>query len=272
MTAATLEAAPEVLRRRMVVRGLVQGVGFRPFVYRLARDLALRGWVCNSGEGVDMELQGPALALQTFLARLRREAPPLSRIVSVEQFAIPTTKSSQPFFIAPSQSAASRSTVIPDASVCAECLSELFDPLDRRYRYPFINCVGCGPRFTITRALPFDRVNTSMASFAQCPACQKEYESPGERRFHAQANACPRCGPQLSFHNGEGAALPVSDVIASTITAIRDGHIVALKGLGGFHLVCDARNAEAIAHLRVRKGRDGQVLRRAEHDAWVQRS
>jgi hydrogenase maturation protein HypF len=248
----------EVLRRHIVVRGQVQGVGFRPFVYRLAAGLGLRGWVCNCGEGVEIEVQGGAGALQSFVARLHDEAPPQARIVAVEQTAVPSAAAAPPFCIATSRADAARTAVAADAAVCADCLGELFDPGDRRYRYPFINCAQCGPRFTISRALPYDRPNTSMAAFHQCRVCQSEYEDAGERRFHAQANACPECGPRLRWHDGEGVGISAPDAVAASLTALRAGHIVALKGLGGFHLLCDARNADAVARLRARKGREAR--------------
>lgn len=258
MIAANPQSVLHILRHRIAVRGQVQGVGFRPYVFRLAGELGLRGWVRNCGEGVEIELQGPATALQTFAARLGNEAPPLASIAAIEQLTAPLVTAPPPFFIATSHADATRTSAVPDAAVCGECLAELFGPGDRRYRYPFINCVCCGPRFTIACILPFDRVNTSMATFMQCPACRQEYQNPADRRFHAQANACSQCGPLPSFHNAEGADLTVSDVVASAVEAIRGGNIVALKGLGGFHLLCDARNGEAVARLRVRKGREAK--------------
>lgn len=259
MISAQQQTAPETLRYRIAVRGQVQGVGFRPFVYRLAVELDLRGWVCNGGAGVEIEAQGSQAALQAFAARLRREAPSAARIAVVEQSAV-TVEAAPPFFIAPSRGNAPRTVVAPDAVVCGDCLEELFTPTDRRYRYPFVTCVDCGPRFTLTRSLPFDRANTGMAAFAPCPACRREYENPGDRRFHAQANACPECGPQLSFHDGEGAATAEPDAVAAAVTALLAGRIVALKGLGGFHLLCDARNATAVARLRLGKGREAKPL------------
>ena len=247
----------KVLRHRILVRGQVQGVGFRPFVYRLATELGLCGWVCNCAEGVEIELQGGANALQSFLVRLRA-APPQAHIIAVEQSVVAVLATPPPFFIAASRTDAARTAIAADAAVCADCLGELFDPGDRRCRYPFINCVHCGPRFTISRALPFDRHNTSMAGFEQCPVCISEYQHPSARRFHAQANACPECGPRLHFHGGEGELLPAEDIIATTLAALAAGRIVALKGLGGFHLLCDARNAGAVARLRVRKGREAK--------------
>jgi hydrogenase maturation protein HypF len=250
--------ATEILRRRITVRGQVQGVGFRPFVFRLATGLKLRGWARNCGEGVEIELQGAADALRSFAVRLRREAPPQARIAAVEQTAVPVLAKPPPFYIAASRADSTRTAVSADAAVCADCLGELFDPGDRRYRYPFINCAYCGPRFTLSRALPYDRHNTSMAAFEQCPVCRDEYESPGERRFHAQANACPDCGPRLHCREDDGATFSEPDPIAAIVDRLRAGHIVALKGVGGFHLLCDARNAEAVARLRARKGREAK--------------
>ena len=248
----------EFLRRRILVRGQVQGVGFRPFVYRLAAELGLRGWVCNCAEGVEIELQGRANALQSFITSLYAAAPPQAHITAVEQGDTAVMATPPPFFIAASRTDAARTAIAADAAVCKDCLAELFDPGDRRYRYPFINCVHCGPRFTISRSLPFDRHNTSMAVFEQCPVCCSEYRDPGARRFHAQANACPDCGPRLHIHDGAGEEILVEDAVAATLAALAAGHIVALKGLGGFHLLCDARNAKTVARLRARKGREAK--------------
>jgi hydrogenase maturation protein HypF len=246
------------LRHRILVRGQVQGVGFRPFVYRLATGLGLRGWVCNCAEGVEIELQGGANAVHSFITGLHTAAPPQAHISAVERSVVAALATPPTFFIAASRTEAARTAITADAAVCNDCLVELFDPGDRRYRYPFINCVHCGPRFTISRSLPFDRHNTSMAVFAQCPVCISEYRDPGARRFHAQANACEDCGPRLHYHDAEGEFIPVADVIAATLEALAAGHIVALKGLGGFHLLCDARNAKTVARLRARKGREAK--------------
>ncbi|MBI2313522.1 MAG: carbamoyltransferase HypF [Betaproteobacteria bacterium] len=255
MDAFTHSAVFQV-RRRIRVRGQVQGVGFRPFVYRLATELALSGWVRNDAEGVEAEIQGAEPRIAELLARLKREAPPLARIESVEHQARPVEANDAAFFIAKSGSGRAATGIAPDTAVCEACLAELFDPAGRRYRYPFINCTHCGPRYSITRALPYDRPHTSMAPFTQCPACQAEYDAPENRRFHAQPNACPACGPRLELLDAQGSPIPVADPIAETVARLLRSEIVTLKGLGGFHLACDARNAEAVARLRARKQRD----------------
>lgn len=241
---------------RLRVRGEVQGVGFRPFVHRLAHELGIHGWVRNDGEGVDVEAQGEAAALDRLVARLASEAPALARISSVERREAPALARDPRFVIEPSGAGAIATGVTPDAAVCRDCLAELFDPAGRRWRYPFINCTHCGPRYTITRALPYDRPQTSMAGFAMCPECRAEYDEPRDRRFHAQPNACARCGPRLTLCRMSGESITAGDPIAATLALLRQGRIVAIKGLGGFHLACDARNAQAVAALRSRKNRD----------------
>ena len=231
-------------RARVRVRGLVQGVGFRPFVYGLARRYALTGWVLNDDAGVLLEIQGRAT--DPFLRALRDELPPLARIDAVEVERVACVDEAA-FEIRASARCAKLSTGIgADAAPCPACLTECFDPSDRRYRYPFLNCTHCGPRFTITRHLPYDRAQTSMAPFPMCAACEREYHDPLDRRFHAQPTACLSCGPRLT--------MDISEVVARLLR----GEIVAIKGLGGFHVACDARNHEAVRRLRRAKQRDGK--------------
>jgi hydrogenase maturation protein HypF len=244
-------------RRRIAVSGIVQGVGFRPHVYRLAHRYGLSGHVENTGSGVAIEVQGPETTLGEFLTSLEFEAPPLARIASVcVEEAACSLETETGFAILSSRAIADADTLIaPDIAACADCLRELFDPTDRRYGYPFINCTNCGPRFTILRHIPYDRPNTSMAAFPMCPACQSEYDDPLSRRFHAQPNACWDCGPQLTFPNAENHVPASDDPIAQAVDSLKSGHIVAIKGLGGFHLAMDATNAAAVARLRRRKRR-----------------
>jgi len=246
-------------RSRIEVRGVVQGVGFRPFVYRLANELALDGWVRNDGAGVTIEVQGDPNQIASMAERLTREAPPLARVESVAvQACAPRT--AQGFAILESGRGKAQTAIGPDSAVCADCLAELFDPHDRRYRYAFINCTNCGPRYTITRVIPYDRAATSMAAFEQCPACLAEYRAPAHRRFHAEPNACPACGPRLELLDATGASIACTDPIAATLARLLRGEIVAIKGLGGFHLACDARNATAVEKLRTRKSREEKPL------------
>lgn len=249
---------PMLERRHIRVRGVVQGVGFRPFVYRLAQALDLSGWVRNDGEGVELEGQGLPGNLSALMARMRSEAPDLARIDSIHSRLCEPDPLDQGFTIRGSEQGAVSTTIGHDSAVCADCLAELFDPTDRRWRYPLINCTHCGPRYTITRALPYDRCNTSMADFVQCPVCQSEYDAPEDRRFHAEPNACADCGPQLSLLEASGVRVATRDPVADTLLRLLTGQIVAIKGLGGFHLVCDARNPEAVERLRMRKGRGGK--------------
>jgi hydrogenase maturation protein HypF len=246
------------LRRSVLVRGVVQGVGFRPFVYRIATEERLAGSIGNDTDGVTIEIEGPPSRLDAFLARLRTEMPPLARIDSVSVGELPTRGESG-FRIVSSLVLGQVSTGIPaDAATCADCLRELLDPADRRYRYPFLNCTNCGPRFTITRHIPYDRPQTSMAAFRMCPACQAEYDDPVSRRFHAQPNACGECGPRVWLESPDGKALPAEDPIAASIHRLLAGEILAIKGIGGFHLSVDATNESAVQRLRQRKHRYGK--------------
>jgi len=249
--------------KQVSVRGVVQGVGFRPFVYRLAHDHQLTGWVLNHSGGVEIEVEGPAPALDAFVHDLTAQAPPLARIVAVEVSDAPP-KGHSAFEIRHSVAQEGRYQLIsPDIATCGDCLRELLDPGDRRYRYPFTNCTNCGPRFTIIRDIPYDRPLTTMQPFAMCPACQREYDDPLDRRFHAQPNACPVCGPHVWL---EGVGEPGrrlaerDDAIRQAGAMLLAGKVLALKGLGGFHLACDATNGAALGILRGRKGRPAKPL------------
>jgi hydrogenase maturation protein HypF len=237
------------------ITGVVQGVGFRPFVYQLAHRHGLKGWVCNTSAGVDIEAEGPAPNLEQFVRQLVSEAPPIARVESLTSTDHPA-KGYEVFEIRRSQALEGRYQLIsPDMATCQDCLKELLDPADRRYRYPFTNCTNCGPRFTIIEDIPYDRPLTTMRDFVMCPECQAEYDNPLDRRFHAQPNACPVCGPRLTLADGEGDAIAVDDEISEAARLLQQGRILALKGLGGFHLACDATNESAVRHLRDRKRR-----------------
>ncbi|AJK50768.1 carbamoyltransferase HypF [Burkholderia plantarii] len=248
------------LRRRIRVTGVVQGVGFRPFVYRVALARALRGWVLNDADGVLIEVEGSATALADFSAALREELPPLARIGALRSQGVePLHDAAEGFAIRDSERSGSHLAQLPaDSHVCEACLAELTDPADRRYRYPFINCTNCGPRFSLIEAIPYDRDNTTMRAFAMCPACEAEYRDPADRRYHAQPNACPVCGPQLALHDADGRVAGGDTALRATLDALRAGLCVAVKSVGGFHLVVDARNAAAVARLRERKRRNSK--------------
>ncbi len=237
------------------MRGVVQGVGFRPFVYQLAVRHGLTGYVGNDTAGVIVEVQGEAEQVERFLEDLSAHPPPLARVHRVESLERPAIPESV-FTIRPSQTTTDRSSSIPaDVATCADCLRELFDPSDRRYRYPFINCCHCGPRFTIIRSLPYDRPATTMAGFAPCADCEQEYHDPANRRFHAQPVACPVCGPMVWLESDDATRIERDDAIRTAVRVLDGGGILAVKGVGGFHLACDATNADAVARLRERKGR-----------------
>ncbi len=244
------------MRLRVRLKGAVQGVGFRPFVYRLAKDLGLRGWVINNSSGVEIEVEGKVQLLEEFLLRLQTEKPPLAHIYSQEVEYLEEV-GYEDFEIRESKEEGKKEVLIlPDIATCQWCLKELFDPKDRRYMYPFINCTYCGPRFTIIERLPYDRPNTTMKAFPMCPQCKKEYEDPRDRRFHAQPIACPSCGPSLSLITRDGELLAEGEEsIEATLQALKEGKIVAVKGIGGFHLMCDATREESVRILRERKRR-----------------
>ncbi|MEU6071753.1 carbamoyltransferase HypF [Streptomyces sp. NPDC047082] len=249
------------LRRRVTVRGVVQGVGFRPYVFTLATALDLSGHVTNTPEGVVAEVEGPAEAVARFCARIAPDAPPLARVDAVDHRDVPALGGNG-FTILVSCTAGPVGTLIPpDTATCAECLRELTDPADRRHRHPFVNCTHCGPRFTIVTGLPYDRAQTTMAGFPMCPDCAREYADPADRRFHAQPVACPACGPRLRLlvrapdPGGRPAPVAAADPVAEARALLARGAIVAVKGLGGYHLACDATDPGAVALLRDRKSR-----------------
>lgn len=251
------------IRCHINVSGIVQGVGFRPYIYRLATERSLAGTITNTSSGVTIEVQGPRETVEDFVACLPRNAPPLARITGIAALevacSIPRNERLEFRIIASQRGEAVHTLISPDVATCDDCVRELLDPADRRYRYPFINCTNCGPRFTIVRDIPYDRPRTSMAVFPMCAACLVEYDDPLNRRFHAQPNACWDCGPQLELWDKSGHSIPQIDSSADLITAAADaikaGLIVAVKGLGGFHLAADATNSAAVALLRERKGR-----------------
>jgi hydrogenase maturation protein HypF len=264
------------VRKAIEVSGIVQGVGFRPYVYRLASERRLAGYITNTSAGVSIEVEGPAEAVEDFISRLPAEAPRLARVTQVAAQDIPARKDGE-FRILPSRPGEDRRVLIsPDVAICDDCLRELFDPSDRRFHYPFINCTNCGPRYTIVRDIPYDRARTSMAVFPVCADCQREYDDPLDRRFHAQPNACWKCGPQVELWDAAGAALvpalspllneegtkgwsssesALTDPIAEAAARLQAGFVVAVKGLGGFHLAVDAMNPAAVNRLREGKRR-----------------
>jgi len=245
---------------RIAVRGVVQGVGFRPFVYRLAHEHGLKGWVRNTSGSVDIEVEGSGGAINNFLSDLKIKAPPMARIESVE-VAFDSPRGYTEFKIGGSLSREGQYQLVsPDIATCEECRKEIFSPDDRRFRYPFTNCTNCGPRFTIIEDIPYDRPKTTMRHFKMCPQCQKEYADPLDRRFHAQPNACPKCGPSLKLLNGDGKPVKCRDVIKAASQLLKEGKILALKGLGGFHLAGDGTSEAAINTLRARKRRQGKPL------------
>ena len=240
---------------RIEVKGIVQGVGFRPFIYNLAMTLQLTGWVRNTSSGVEIEINGTQNALDDFLDSLRHHAPPLSRIDSFEVTPCSLNGSTKFTILASQAKAGEFMPISPDVSICKDCQRELFDSLDRRYRYPFINCTNCGPRFTIIKDTPYDRPNTTMSGFPLCSNCYEEYENPLDRRFHAQPVACPECGPHIWFEVDGNNLAQDENALQMARQWLREGKIIAIKGLGGFHLACDACNTTAVSELRNRKRR-----------------
>ncbi|HEY4105838.1 MAG TPA: acylphosphatase, partial [Polyangiaceae bacterium] len=239
------EPSATIERRAFVVTGVVQGVGFRPFVHRLAREFGLVGFVRNRAGEVELEAEGTGAALDDFESALRHRAPPLAAISECESSRVPA-RGEQEFSVENSTEQASAVPYIaPDAAVCAECLRELFCAEDRRFHYPFLNCTDCGPRFTIIERAPYDRERTTMSTFVQCEACQSEYTDPTARRFHAEPNACPTCGPRLELLDRNGHAIAAIEPLRAIAKALKLEQIVALKGLGGFHLACLAESERA---------------------------
>jgi len=243
-------------RTQIWITGIVQGVGFRPFIYNLAQKYELKGYVLNNTSGVNIEVEGEPSTIEEFIQKVKTEPPPQAVIFEInsqnieplgyEDFTIRKSDDREEKFV----------PISPEIATCKDCLKELFDPSDHRYRYSFINCTNCGPRFTIVKDIPYDRKFTTMAPFIMCEKCQREYDDPGDRRFHAQPNACPKCGPQLSLLDDKGRRINVPDVITEVCRLLKDGKVVAIKGLGGYHLACDAMNGDAVSTLRSRKFRE----------------
>jgi hydrogenase maturation protein HypF len=262
---------PLIRRRKITIQGIVQGVGFRPFVYRLAHEHDLTGWVRNTPAGVDIEIQGTGVRLDIFESALRNDLPPLAQVTSHLSTDI-SVGDDHSFTILPSAAGVADIQIAPDSALCPDCLRELFDPADRRFRYPFITCTNCGPRYSIITGIPYDRPNTTMAGFPLCPDCLTEYRDPLDRRFHAQPIACHNCGPQVSLIKSPSPTLPLlgrennsspqrgevgrGDAIIQAIQLLKNGAILAVKGIGGYHLAVDACNHEAVRRLRDRKKRD----------------
>ncbi|MER5449269.1 carbamoyltransferase HypF [Streptomyces sp. NPDC002764] len=253
--------AAQAVRRRVTVSGTVQGVGFRPYVHRLATDLTLGGFVSNTAFGVLIEVEGAPEGVARFCDRLAAEPPPLAAVTGIGVEDVPATGSRDAFMIRSTEQSPGRTQLPPDTATCADCLRELADPADRRHRHPFVTCTHCGPRFTIATGMPYDRAVTTMTDFPMCTACAREYGDPGDRRFHAQPVACPDCGPRLRLVPAPGSGIRPArdaDALAAARALLAAGRIVAVKGLGGYHLACDATDARAVDELRVRKARGGK--------------
>ncbi len=268
-SAATLAAPTQQRAERIVVRGLVQGVGFRPTVWRLATRHGLRGWVANDGQGVTMQVCGDADELDAFAIALTREAPPLARVEQVERLPVAGLPTDMSFVILASSQARANTTahtgVVPDAATCTACTQEVLDPFSRRYRYPFTNCTHCGPRLSIIDGIPYDRAATTMRGFTMCAACEAEYQNPADRRFHAQPIACHACGPRVRLERADRApfvqdAMTMLDAVDAICTVVHRGLIAAIKGVGGYQLACDATQEAAVARLRERKARERKPL------------
>ena len=257
LKAANPSSAMECERAKVTVLGAVQGVGFRPYVYRLATQLGLKGWVLNSSQGVFIEVEGPLDLLHDFLVRLEKEKPPLAILQSLECSFLDAVGYDCFEIRYSEQTGQKTALILPDVAICSDCLQEVLDPANRRYRYPFTNCTNCGPRFSIIEELPYDRPNTSMKQFRMCPNCEEEYHDPADRRFHAQPNACSKCGPHLELWDRRGMILAHGDeALCKAAEFVGDGKVLALKGLGGFQLVVDAREEKSVADLRKRKRRE----------------
>ncbi len=249
-----------IKRVRYLFSGVVQGVGFRPFIYRMATRHSLSGFVQNRPDGVVVEVEGPADAIHSFMSSVNGDPPPLADVSGISSGEV-EIKNDKAFRIIESEAGGPGNVhITPDIATCGDCLKELFDTADRRFHYPFINCTNCGPRLTIIKDIPYDRINTSMSCFPMCPLCQEEYENPADRRFHAEPNACPACGPSLKLLDEKGNPLSDRDPLKRAIELLLSGYVIAIKGLGGFHLAVDAANDEAIKRLRSRKFREEKPL------------
>ncbi|MBI4893660.1 MAG: carbamoyltransferase HypF, partial [Acidobacteria bacterium] len=243
------------MRLRLRITGAVQGVGFRPHVFRLATEAQLAGFVLNSPQGVQIEVQGPGESVEAFREKLQQNPPANAQIATFTSEQIPD-QPDQTFEVRPSANTGQPAAyLLPDLAICPPCLADIRNPRNRRHLYPFTSCTHCGPRYSIVEALPYDRPLTAMRHFPLCPACHQEYTNPQDRRFHAQTNCCPACGPQLELRTLSGTQAVKHEALQQAAQAIREGRILALKGIGGFHLICDARNKAAIETLRHRKRR-----------------
>ncbi len=259
----------EKIARKLVIHGIVQGVGFRPFIYQLAGGYHLTGEVANTSSGVSIHIEGPGEAIAAFTAAIEEKKPPLAHITDIASEPA-EVRGADAFVISLSRKQSSRSALIsPDVSICEDCRNELFDPADRRFGYPFVNCTNCGPRYTIIDDIPYDRPKTSMRHFTMCPDCQAEYDDPLDRRFHAQPNACPVCGPQCSLFDAGRRVVDADDPVKAAARLLKAGHILAIKGLGGFHLAVDAENSAAVEKLRQRKHREEKPFALMSSDTGV---